>query len=78
VATGLEVDVPQLDAAPARLLAAATARRHGPDQRLVVQEEGPHAGQRPEQGFGGHGYTRAAMRTITRSPTSATGITMRR
>ena len=53
VATGLEVDVPQLDATPPRLgLPATTAGRERADEVLVVEDLAAQSGQRPEKWFG--------------------------
>jgi hypothetical protein len=77
VASGLEVDVPQLDPSPRRLRAASASGRDGPDQGLVVQDHRAQPGQRAEERFA-HRRTTEAMTTIRRSPARATGMTSRR
>ena len=81
VATGLEVDVPQLDPPPPRFrLAAPPAGRESTHEVLVVEDRAAQLGECPEQGFG-HAepyFTRAAITTIRINPPNATGMTSRR
>jgi hypothetical protein len=76
LAAGLEVDVPELCPAPARPLPLLPAGRDRTHQDLLVQEQTPHPGQRPQQRLA-H-LTRAAITAIRISPPSAHGITRRR
>ena len=73
---GLQVDVPQLDAAPPRrLLAAAPTGGQGPDEVLVVEDA---ARSWSVPGRAAVTSAGAVSTTIRMSPPSATGMTMRR
>ena len=78
---GLEVDVPQLDAAPPRLgLAATPAGRQGAHEVLVVEDGAAQPVERLGERFGHAGpyFTSAAITTMRINPPSATGMTSRR
>ena len=76
VATGLEIDVPQLDPAPLRCPGLLPPRSDRPDQRLGVQQPDPDLSESAEEVLGHH--LTAAMTTIRSNPTSASGMTRRR
>ena len=79
VATGLEVDVAQLDAAPLRRTALLPPGGDRAHERVGVEQVAAHPGQAAEQGLA-HGapQTSEAMTTISSSAPRATGMTRRR
>ncbi len=78
VAAGAQVDVPELDATPARAGALAPTGADRADQAAVVEDLAAQPGESAGQRLG-HDYpSRAETATIRINATSATGITRRR
>ena len=73
---GLEVDVPELDAPPPRLVRPATAGGDGPDQALLVEEQRRAPGPAPAPAA--QPRSAALTTTIAISRTRAPGMTRRR